>query len=86
MEQQDVNTFNELTIERDRKLDALSEIAEENNSEKFQEVLEQLIRNEKLRQERLLEEQRKIEEEEKKRKLEIERKKQEEILKRQKII
>ena len=86
MEQQDVNTYNDLTIEKDRKLEALAEINEENNSEKFQEVLEQLIRNEEARQARILEEQRKIEEEEKKRKLEIERKKQEEILKRQKII
>ena len=86
MEQQDVNTYNDLTVERDRKLEALSEITEENNSEKFQEVLEQLIRNENARQARILEEQRKLEEEEKKRKLEIERKKQEEILKRQKII
>lgn len=86
LEQQDVNTYNDLTLERDRKLEALAEITEENNSEKFQEVLEQLIRNEEARQARILEEQRKIEEEEKKRKLEIERKKQEEILKRQKII
>ena len=86
MEQQDVNTYNDLVLERDRKLEALTEITEENNSEKFQEVLEELIKNEETRQARLLEEQRKIEEEEKKRRLEIERKKQEEILKRQKII
>jgi len=86
MEQQDVNTYNDLIAERDRKLEALTEITEENNSEKFQVVLEELIRNENARQARILEEQRKIEEEEKKRRLEIERKKQEEILKRQKII
>lgn len=86
MEQQDVNTYNDLTIERDRKLEALTEINEENNSDKFQEILSQLIKNEKAKQARLLEEKRKIEEEEKKKKLEIERKKQEEILKRQKII
>ena len=86
LEQQDVNTYNDLTIEKERKLEALSEINLENNSEKFQEVLKQLIHNEEVRQAKILEEQRKIEEEEKKRKLEIERKKQEEILKRQKII
>ena len=86
MEQQDVNTFNDLTFERDRKLEVLSEINEENNSEKFREILEELIKNEEVKQARLLEEQKKIEEEEKKRKLELERKKQEEILKRQKII
>lgn len=86
MEQQDVNTYNDLITEKEKKLEALSEINEENNSEKFQKVLEELIKNEKARQEKILEEQKKIEEEEKKRKLEIERKKQEEILKRQKII
>ena len=86
MEQQDVNTFNDLIAERDRKLEALSEIVEENNSEKFQIVLEELIKNEEVRQAKILEEQKKIEEEEKKRRLELERKKQEEILKRQRII
>lgn len=86
MEQQDINTFNDLTSERDRKLDALAEISEENNSDKFQNVLVELIRNEEVRQAKLLEEQKRIEEEEKKRLLEIEKKRQEEILKRQKII
>lgn len=86
MEQQDVNTFNDLNVEKERKLEVLAEINEENNSEKFQVVLEQLIENERIRQEKILEEKRKLEEEEKKKKLEIERKKQEEILKRQKII
>ena len=86
MEQQDINTYNDLIIEKERKLEALSEINEENNSERFQNVLVELIRNENARQARILEEQRKIEEEENKRKLEIERKKREEILKRQKII
>ena len=86
MEQQDVNTYNDLIMEKDRKLEALAEIKEENNSERFQAVLEQLIKNEEARQVKILEEQRKIEEEEKKKKLEIERKKREEILKRQKII
>lgn len=86
MEQQDINTLEDLTIEKERKLEALSEIDEENNSEEFQGVLRVLIENEKKRQERILEEKRKIEEEEKKKKLEIEKKRQEEILKRQKII
>ena len=86
MEQQDVNTYNELTMEKNRKLEALVEINEENSSEKFQLVLKELIKNEEAKQARIREEQKKIEEEEKKRRLEIERKKQEEILKRQKII
>ena len=86
MEQQDINTYNDLIAEKERKLEVLSEINEENSSERFQTVLEELIKNEKVRQAKLLEEQRKIEEEENKKKLEIERKKREEILKRQKII
>ena len=86
MEQQDINTYNDLIVEKERKLEVLTEINEENNSEKFQIVLEELIRNENARKAKILEEQRKIEEEENKRKLEIERKKREEILKRQKII
>lgn len=86
MEQQDINTYNDLTLEKDRKMEALTEIESENNSEEFQSMLKVLIENEKKRQEKIMEEQRKIEEEEKKRRLEIERKKQEEILKRQKII
>ena len=86
MEGQDINTYTDLVIEKDRKLGALTEIDEENNSEKFQSVLGELIENERIREEKILAEQKKIEEEEKKRKLEIERKKQEEILKRQRII
>ena len=86
MEQQDINTLEDLTIEKERKLEALSEIDEENNSEEFQGVLRVLIENEKKRQERILEEKKKLEEEERKKKLEIEKRRQEEILKRQKII
>jgi len=86
MEQQDVNTYNDLIDEKERKLEALNEITEENNSERFQSVLEELIKNENARKAKILEEQKRIEEEEKERKLEIERKKREEILKRQKII
>ena len=86
LEQQDVNTYNELILERDRKLDTLAELNEENNSERFRSVLEQLIKNEEARQARILEEKKRLEEEENKKRLEIERKKREEILKRQKII
>ncbi len=86
MEQQDVNTFNDLSLEKTRKLEVLAEIEEENESERFQSVLEVLIENEKKRQEKIREEQERLMEEEKKKRLEIERKKQEEILKRQKVI
>lgn len=86
MEGQDINTFNDLTLEKERKEEKLVEINEENNSEEFQSLLGVLIENEKKRQERILEEQKRIEEEEKKKRQEIERKKQEELLKKQKII
>ena len=86
LEEQDINTFNDLVVEKDRKLDALKEINDENNSDKFQSVLKELIENERKRQEKILEEQRRIEEIEKQKRLEIERKRQEEILRRQKII
>ena len=86
MEGQDISTYDDLVREKDRKLEALTEIDAENNSEKFQSVLGELIENERERQAKILEEQRKNQEEERKRKLELERKKQEEILKRQRII
>lgn len=86
MEKQDANTYNDLLLEKEHKLEAMSEIETENNSEKFQSILKKMIANEKKKQERILEEQRKLDEEEKKRKVEIERKRQEEILKRQRII
>ena len=86
MEGQDVNTYNDLVLEKERKLDAIEEINNENNSEEFQSILKVLIENEKKRQEKIQEEQRRIQEEEKKKKLELERKRQEEILKRQRII
>lgn len=86
MEQQDVNTYNDLKAEKERKLEALAQIEDENESEEFQKVLKVLIENEKKKQEKILEEQRRVEEAEKKKRMEFERKKQEEILKRQKII
>lgn len=86
IEQQDINTLNDLTLEKERKLEALNEIEAENSSDEFQKILRVLIENEEKKQAKIAEEQRKLEEEEKKHKLEIERKKQEEILKRQKII
>ena len=86
MEVQDINTLNDLTLEKERKSDKLAAIRSENESEEFKSVLDVLIENEKKKQEKLLAEKKKIEEEEKQKKLEIERKKQEEVLKRQRII
>lgn len=86
MEQQDIDTFEDLTLEKNRKMEAIEEIKEENESDEFQQILKKLIENEKKHAEKLQEERQRIEEIEKKKKLELERKKQEEILKRQKII
>jgi len=86
LEIEDSNHYQDLIKERDRKQEVLLEIESENNSDKFQTVLGELIKNERKRQEKIAEEQRLIEEEEKKRRQERERKKQEEILKKQKII
>ena len=86
MERQDINTYDDLRLEKERKLEALEEIEAENNSDEFQNVLKVLIENERKKQEKIIEEKRRIEEEEKKKRLEIEKRKQEEILKRQKII
>lgn len=86
MEQQDVNTFNDLALEKEKKEEMLEQIEKENNSNEFQNVLKVLIENERKKQEKILEEKRRKEEEERKERLEIERKRQEEILKRQKII
>lgn len=86
MEHQDINTFNDLALEKEKKIEKLAEIEDENNSEEFQSVLKVLIENERKKQEKILEEQRKKEEAVRRERLEIERKKQEEILKRQKII
>ncbi len=85
-EEQDVNTLTDLAAEKGRKEEAMAELEDENNSDKFQGVLKELIENERRRQEKILEEQQRLEEIEKQKRLEAERRKQEEILRRQKII
>lgn len=86
MEIEDSDKYHDLVKERDQKHDTLIEIDEENNSERFQSVLGELLENERRKQEKIAEEQRLLEEKEKQKRLEVERKKQEEILKKQKII
>jgi len=86
LEIQDIDNYNTLLSEKADKETILSEIEEENNSEKFQNILGELLENEKKRQQKLEEERLRIEEEERLRKLEIERKKQEEALRKQKVI
>ena len=43
MERQDINTYDDLRLEKERKLEALEEIEAENNSDEFQNVLKVLI-------------------------------------------
>jgi len=82
----DIDNYNSLVSDKEDKEAILNEIEEENNSDKFQSILGDLLENEKKRQQKLEEERLRIEEEERLRKQEIERKQQEEILRKQKII
>lgn len=86
LEQQDLKTFDSLNNEKDTKERLLNEIEEENNSEEFSLVLNDLLKNEKLKHEQEVIEKRKKEYEERQQKLIEDSKKQEEIRKRQKII
>lgn len=83
---EDTNNYNRLLNEKESKQTTLSEIENENNSDKFQNVLGELLEQERKKQEEIEKEKERILEEERQRKLLIERKKQEEILKKQKII
>lgn len=54
LEKQDIKTYDELRIEREKKNKKLYEIDEENNSKEFKELLEDLIRSEnKYREEKI---------------------------------
>lgn len=86
LEQQDLKTFDSLNNEKDTKERLLNEIEEENNSEEFSLVLNDLLKNEKLKHEQEVIEKRKKEYEERQQKLIEDSKKQEEIRRRQKII
>ncbi len=86
LEQQDVATLKSLMEEKDSKIQALKDIAIENNSEEFKELLSSLLENEKKYQEQLRLEKKKKEQELLEIKRQEELKKQEEMAKRQKAI
>ena len=86
LEEQDVDSYKEIIDELEIKRNNLKEIEEENNSEKFKTILDELIQNEKIREEQIIQERRRQEYEERQRKLIEESKRQEEKRKKQKIV
>lgn len=86
LEQQDLKTFKALSDELTTKERLLNEIEKENSSEEFTVVLDELLKNEKIKQEKEDQEKRRLEYEERQKRLIEESKKQEEIRKKQKKI
>ena len=86
IEEQDVKTYREIIDDLNERKQKIEEINLENSSDEFSEILEQLIKNEKAKQEQLLQEQRKKEYDERQRKLILENKKQEELKRKQILI
>lgn len=86
IEEQDVKTYREIIDDLNERKQKIEEIDLENSSDEFSEILEQLIKNEKAKQEQLLQEQRKKEYDERQRKLILENKKQEELKRKQILI
>ena len=86
IEEQDVKTYREIIDDLSERKQKIEEIDFENSSDEFSEILDQLIKNEKAKQEQLLQEQRKKEYDERQRKLILENKKQEELKRKQILI
>lgn len=86
IEEQDVKTYREIISDLEERKQRIEEIDFENNSDEFKSILEALIKNEKARQEQILQEQRRREYEERQRQLILENKRQEEIKRRQILI
>ena len=86
IEEQDVKTYRGIISDLEERKQKVVEIDFENNSDEFKEILEELIKNEKARQEQILQEQRRKEYEERQRKLILENKRQEELKRRQILI
>lgn len=86
IEEQDVKTYRGIVSDLEERKQKIEEIDFENNSDEFKTILEELIKNEKARQEQILQEQRRREYEERQRKLILENKRQEEIKRRQILI
>lgn len=86
IEKQDMSTYESLINEREKKYNELEKITEENNSEEFRNILDELLVNEKRRQEEILKEKRKQEYEERQRKLIEDKRLEDERRKRQQLI
>ena len=86
IEKQDMSTYETLVSEREKKYSELQEILEENDSQEFKDVLDELLLNEKKRQEEFLKEQRKREYDERQKRLIEEKKLEDERRKRQQLI
>lgn len=86
IEKQDINTYETLVSERERKFNELEQVTEENNSDEFRSVLDELLVNEKKKHEERLQERRKLEYEERQRKLIEEKRLEDERRKRQQLI
>lgn len=86
IEKQDMSTYETLVNEREYKYNELEKITEENNSEEFRNILDELLVNEKKRQEEILKEKRKQEYEERQRKLIEDKRLEDERRKRQQLI
>jgi len=86
LEQQDIDTYNSLCEDKNRKLQIIEEIDEENNSDEFKEVLGEFIENEKKYREAIYLEEQKREYAERQKKLLREKEIQEERNRRQKLL
>ena len=86
IEEQDVKKYREIISDLEERKQRIEEIDFENNSDEFKTILEELIKNEKVRQEQIIQEQRRREYEERQRQLILENKRQEEIKRRQILI
>ena len=86
LELQDNKTLKTVSEEKKSKESLLSEIKKENESDEFNSVLNELLKNEKIKQDKEEQERRKIEYEERQKKLIEDSKKLEEIRRKQKIL
>lgn len=86
LEQQDLKTFRSIKDEKESKERLLKEVERENSSEEFAIVLDELLKNEKILQDREEQARRRKEYEERQKRLIEESKKQEEIRKKQKML
>lgn len=86
LEGNDINSYEKLKEERDRKNKLLSDIDEENNSKEFKDVLEELIKNENRQREEKIKKARREEQAERQKKLKEEEKIESARMRRQKLI